>query len=42
MKAMLVDDNKNLVWSEVDTPVIRDDEVLVKIHAAALNRALAA
>ena len=39
MKAMLVDDNKNLVWSEVDTPVIRDDEVLVKIHAAALNRA---
>ena len=39
MKAMLIDDNKNLVWSEVPDPVIREDEVLVKIHAAALNRA---
>ncbi len=39
MKAMLVDDHKNLVWSEVPDPVIKDDEVLVKIHAAALNRA---
>lgn len=39
MKAMLVDENKNLVWSEVQDPVINDDEVLVKIHAAALNRA---
>ncbi len=39
MKAMLVDKNKNLVWSEVLDPVIKDDEVLVKIHAAALNRA---
>ena len=39
MKAMLVDENKNLVWSDVADPVIKDDEVLVKIHAAALNRA---
>ena len=39
MKAMLIDENKNLVWSEVPDPVIREDEVLVKIHAAALNRA---
>lgn len=39
MKAMLVDENKNLVWSEVENPVIKDDEVLVKIYAAALNRA---
>lgn len=39
MKAMLVDENKNLVWSDVDNPIIKDDEVLVKIHAAALNRA---
>ena len=39
MKAMLIDENKNLVWSEVADPVIGDDEVLVKIHAAALNRA---
>ena len=39
MKAILIDENKNLVWSEVAEPVIKDDEVLVKIHAAALNRA---
>lgn len=39
MKAMLVDENKNLVWSEVDYPAISDDEVIVKIYAAALNRA---
>ena len=39
MKAMLVDENKNLVWSDVEEPVIKSDEVLVKIKAAALNRA---
>ena len=39
MKAMLIDENKNLVWSNVPDPVIKDDEVLVKIYAAALNRA---
>ena len=36
---MLVDENKNLVWSEVEKPIIKEDEVLVKIYAAALNRA---
>lgn len=39
MKAMLVDENKNLVLSDVADPEIKPDEVLVKIHAAALNRA---
>lgn len=39
MKAMLVDEKQNLVWSDVADPVIKDDEVLVKIYAAALNRA---
>ena len=39
MKAMLVDENKKLVWTDVEDPAIKDDEVLVKIHAAALNRA---
>ena len=39
MKAVLIDENKNLVWSDVPDPVIRPDEVLVKIRAAALNRA---
>lgn len=39
MKATLVDKDKNLVWTDVQDPVIKDDEVLVKIYAAALNRA---
>ena len=39
MKAMLVDEKRNLVWSDVPDPVMGDDEVLVKIYAAALNRA---
>ena len=39
MKAMLIKENQRLEWSEVPDPVIKDDEVLVKIYAAALNRA---
>ena len=39
MKAMLVNENRDLVWSDVPAPMITDSEVLVKIHAAALNRA---
>ena len=39
MKAVLVDAEKNLVWSEVPDPVIGPEEVLVKIVAAGVNRA---
>lgn len=39
MKAVLVGENQALLWSEVPDPVIKSDEVLVKIHYAALNRA---
>lgn len=39
MKAMLVDKNQNLVWSEVPDCVIDADEVLVKVCAAGVNRA---
>ena len=40
MKAILVDKNdRSLHWSDVETPTPKDDEVLVKIEAAALNRA---
>lgn len=39
MKAMLVNEKKDLVWSDVPNPVVQDHEVLIEIHAAALNRA---
>lgn len=39
MKAILVKDDRSLVWDNVPDPVIKDDEVLVKIEYAALNRA---
>ncbi|MBP3359523.1 MAG: NAD(P)H-quinone oxidoreductase [Clostridia bacterium] len=39
MKAILVGDDKSLSWSDVENPKIKSDEVLVEIHAAALNRA---
>ena len=39
MKAILVNEDKSLRWDNVPDPVIKPDEVLVKIEAAALNRA---
>ena len=39
MKAILVKDDRSLVWDNVSDPIIKDDEVLVKIEYAALNRA---
>lgn len=40
MKAVLINPNdKSLSWSEVPNPVLNQDDVLVKIEAAALNRA---
>ena len=39
MKAILVNNDRSLRWDEVPNPVIKEDEVLVKIKAAALNRA---
>ena len=39
MKAILVNDDKSLRWDNVPDPIIKSDEVLVEIHAAALNRA---
>lgn len=39
MKAILVDNERHLHWSEVPDPVLGDEDVLVKIEAAALNRA---
>ena len=39
MKAILVNEDQSLRWDYVPDPVIKADEVLVKIEAAALNRA---
>ena len=39
MKAILIGKNKELTWSDVPNPVMGDEDCLVKIEAAALNRA---
>ena len=39
MKAILVGKNQELTWSNVPDPVLSPEDVLVEIHAAALNRA---
>ena len=38
MKAMLVE-NEKLVWSEVENPAAKENEIVIKVYAAALNRA---
>lgn len=39
MKAILVNDDKSLRWDDVPDPILGNDDCLVKIEAAALNRA---
>ncbi len=39
MKAILVNEDKSLRWDNVPDPVLLEDEVLVKVEYAALNRA---
>lgn len=39
MHAIVVDDQQHLTWREVPDPVTRPGEILIDIHAAALNRA---
>lgn len=41
MKAILINDDemRSLIWADVPDPMIKPDEVLIEIHAAALNRA---
>ena len=39
MYAMLNGTDNHLHWSEVSMPEVRDDEVLLEIYAAGINRA---
>ncbi len=39
MKAILINDDKSLRWDNVPDPVMGDEDCLVRIEAAALNRA---
>ncbi len=39
MKAMILDENLNFKWADVADPVRKADEVLIEVHAAAVNRA---
>lgn len=39
MKAILINDDKSLRWDNVPDPILGNDDCLIKIEAAALNRA---
>ena len=39
MKAILVNSDKSLRWDQVPNPVLAEDDVLIKVEYAALNRA---
>lgn len=39
MKAVLVNEDRSLRWDDVPDPILKDGEVLIKVEAAALNRA---
>lgn len=39
MRAILINPDQSLQWSEVPDPVVKANEILVEVHAAALNRA---
>ncbi|MBE6398560.1 MAG: NAD(P)H-quinone oxidoreductase [Lentisphaerae bacterium] len=39
MKAMILDDKLNFLWTDVPDPVRKENEVLIEVHAAAVNRA---
>ena len=39
MRAVLINDDKSLSLREVPDPVIKDDELLIKVMASGVNRA---
>ncbi|MDD5706790.1 MAG: NAD(P)H-quinone oxidoreductase [Kiritimatiellae bacterium] len=39
MRAMILDEKLNFAWREMPDPIRKADEVLIKVHATAVNRA---
>ncbi len=39
MNAVLIDNQRRLIWTEVPDPIAKENELLIEVHAAALNRA---
>ncbi len=39
MHAILIKENKSLVWDEVHDPVRKENEIIIEVHAVGLNRA---
>ena len=39
MHAMILDEKRNFKWAEMPDPVRKDGEVIIEVHAAAVNRA---
>ena len=39
MYAMILDQNRNFLWTQVPDPVRKEEEVLIQVYAAAVNRA---
>ncbi len=39
MRAILVDEKNELAWREIPDPSVKENEVLVEVHAAGVNRA---
>ncbi|MGI6353505.1 MAG: NAD(P)H-quinone oxidoreductase [Lentisphaeria bacterium] len=39
MKAIVVNEQRQLIWTDVPEPVLRDDQVIIDVHATGVNRA---
>ena len=39
MKAILIQADKSLTWTDVPEPILKDNHIVIKVNAAALNRA---
>ena len=39
MKAIVINDDKSLSYKEVENPIMKDDELIIEVHASSINRA---